>query len=140
MITIWEAIQKKSHELIYKTYTKIEAKGLRATTLLIRAITKWGAIENWIYGNCYHLEPFWWIIIIYVFTVAENIIATTKIRNNYHSIIHFYNIGIAILDFSLLLLVKLSILIPFASFLVSVFFFFFFGSLSLKLSLFQLSR
>ena len=33
-ITIWEAIQKRSHEPIYKTYTKIEAKGLRATTLL----------------------------------------------------------------------------------------------------------
>ena len=34
-ITIWEEIQKRSHdEPIYKTYTKIEAKGLRATTLL----------------------------------------------------------------------------------------------------------
>ena len=33
-ITVWEAIQKRSHEQIYKTYTKIEAKGLRATTLL----------------------------------------------------------------------------------------------------------
>jgi hypothetical protein len=33
-ITIWEAIQKRSHEPIYKTYTKNEAKGLRATTLL----------------------------------------------------------------------------------------------------------
>ena len=33
-ITIWEAKQKRSHEPIYKTYTKIEAKGLRATTLL----------------------------------------------------------------------------------------------------------
>jgi hypothetical protein len=31
---MWEAIQKRSHEPIYKTYTKIEAKGLRATTLL----------------------------------------------------------------------------------------------------------
>ena len=29
-ITIWEAIQKRSHEPIYKTYTKIEAKRLRA--------------------------------------------------------------------------------------------------------------
>jgi hypothetical protein len=29
-----KAIQKRSHEPIYKTYTKIEAKGLRATTLL----------------------------------------------------------------------------------------------------------
>jgi hypothetical protein len=33
-ITIWEAIQKRSHEPITKTYTKNEAKGLRATTLL----------------------------------------------------------------------------------------------------------
>ena len=33
-ITIWEAIQKRSHEPINKTYTKNEAKGLRATTLL----------------------------------------------------------------------------------------------------------
>ena len=33
-ITIWEAIQKRSHEPIYKTYTKIEAKRLRVTTLL----------------------------------------------------------------------------------------------------------
>ena len=33
-ITVWEAIQKRSHEPIYKTYAIIEAKGLRATTLL----------------------------------------------------------------------------------------------------------
>ena len=33
------SIQKRSHEPIYKTYTKIEAKGLRATT-------KGGAIEK----------------------------------------------------------------------------------------------
>ena len=33
-INIWEAIQKRSHEPIYKTYTENEAKGLRATTLL----------------------------------------------------------------------------------------------------------
>ena len=32
--TIWEAIQKRSHESIYKTYTKIEAKRLRAITKL----------------------------------------------------------------------------------------------------------
>jgi hypothetical protein len=30
-ITIWEAIQKRSRERIYKTHTKIEAKRLRAT-------------------------------------------------------------------------------------------------------------
>ena len=34
-IAIWEAIQKSSHEPIYKTYTKNEAKGLRATTFPI---------------------------------------------------------------------------------------------------------
>ena len=33
-ITVKEAIQKRSHEPIYKTNTKIEAKELRATTLL----------------------------------------------------------------------------------------------------------
>ena len=33
--TIWEAIQKRSYEPIYKTYTKIEAKRLRATTFAI---------------------------------------------------------------------------------------------------------
>ena len=31
-ITIWEVIQKRSHELIYKIDTKNEAKILRATT------------------------------------------------------------------------------------------------------------
>ena len=36
-IAIWEAIQKRSHEPIYKTYTKIEARGLRATTLLLQS-------------------------------------------------------------------------------------------------------
>ena len=35
VLTIWEAIQKKSHEPIYKTYTKIEAKRLRATNFAI---------------------------------------------------------------------------------------------------------
>ena len=34
-ITIWEAIQIRSHEPIYKTYTKIEAMRLRATTFAI---------------------------------------------------------------------------------------------------------
>ena len=33
-IIIWEAIQKRSYEPIYKIHTKIEAKRLRATTLL----------------------------------------------------------------------------------------------------------
>ena len=44
-ITILEAIQKRSHEPIYKTYKKIEAKGLRATTVGT-AITKGGVIEK----------------------------------------------------------------------------------------------
>ena len=43
---IWEAIQKRSYEPIYKTHTKIEAKKLRAITFAGRAITKWGAIEK----------------------------------------------------------------------------------------------
>jgi hypothetical protein len=34
-ITIWEAIQKRSHQTIYKTHPKIEAKRLRATTFVI---------------------------------------------------------------------------------------------------------
>ena len=34
-ITIWEAIQKGSHEPIYKTHTIIKAKRLRATTSAI---------------------------------------------------------------------------------------------------------
>ena len=34
-ITVWEAVQKRSHEPIYKTYTKIEVKRLRATTFAI---------------------------------------------------------------------------------------------------------
>ena len=49
--------------------------------------------------------------------------------------LHFSNIAIAILDFSLLLLVKLSLLILFASFLVSVLCFFFDGSLSKVIAL-----
>ena len=56
---------------------------------------------------------------IFYNTVGENIIATTKIRNNYGAIQSFI-FAIAILVFSLLLLVKLSLLILFASILVSV--------------------
>ena len=55
------------------------------------------------------IKTFW-----YTCTVGENIIATTKIRNNH---------------------VKLSLLILFASFLVSVFCFFFDGSLSKVIAL-----
>ena len=46
-------------------------------------------------------------------TVGKNIIATTKIGNNYcyHPIIQISNIAIAILNFSLLPLVKLLLLI-----------------------------
>ena len=35
VIPIWEVIQKRSHEPIYKTYTKIWAKRLRATSFAI---------------------------------------------------------------------------------------------------------
>ena len=35
---------EKSHEPIYKTYTKVKAKILKAK--VGRAITKWGAIEK----------------------------------------------------------------------------------------------
>ena len=61
-----------------------------------------------------------------VYTVGENIIATTKIRNNYGAIKFLFSIA----------LVKLPLLILFASFFVSFLCFFFYGSLSLKLSLF----
>ena len=66
---------------------------------------------------------------IYNIQSAENVIATTKISN----------IAIAILDFSLLLLVKLSLLILLASFLVSALCFFLialFPKLSDKITLF----
>ena len=39
-INIWEAIQKRSYEPIYKTHTKIEAKNLRATTFAIAKLKK----------------------------------------------------------------------------------------------------
>ena len=47
-----------------------------------------------------------------LYTVGENIIATTKIRNNNYVAIQsfiFSNIAIAIFDFSLLLLVKFTL-------------------------------
>ena len=62
-------------------------------------------------------------------TVGENIIATTKIRNIYGAIQSL------ILNFSLLLLVKLSLLILFAAFLVLVLCFFFDGPLSKVIAL-----
>ena len=40
VITIWEEIQKRSHEPIYKTHTKIEGKRLRATTYAIAILEK----------------------------------------------------------------------------------------------------
>ena len=68
--------------------------------------------------------------------VCENIIATTKIRNNYDAIQSF---KLPILRQQywtfLLLLVKLSLLILFASFLVSILCFFFDGSLSKDIAL-----
>ena len=39
-ITIWEAIQKRSHEPIYKNYIKNEAKKLRSTTLKVNIVVK----------------------------------------------------------------------------------------------------
>ena len=39
-IPIWEAIQKRSHEPIYKTHTKIEANKLRAITIAIAILEK----------------------------------------------------------------------------------------------------
>ena len=58
----WEAIQKRSHEPIYKTHIKIEAKRLRA-------ITKWGAIEKspilllQYWKNYYHFQEALYLII-----------------------------------------------------------------------------
>ena len=40
MITIWEVIQKRSFEPIYKTHTKIEAKRLRVTTFAISKLER----------------------------------------------------------------------------------------------------
>ena len=59
---------------------------------------------------------------------------TTK-QLYWHPIFNFSNIAIAILDFSLLLIVKLSILILFASFVISVLCFFFNSSLSKVITL-----
>ena len=39
-ITIWEAIQKRSHEPIYKSNKKIEAKRLGATTFAIAKLER----------------------------------------------------------------------------------------------------
>ena len=38
---LYEAIQKRSHEPIYKTHTKIEAKRLIATTFAIEKLEEW---------------------------------------------------------------------------------------------------
>jgi hypothetical protein len=40
VITIWEAIQKRSHEPIYKTHSKIDAKRLRATNFVTAKLEK----------------------------------------------------------------------------------------------------
>ena len=61
------------------------------------------------------------------YLVGENIIATTKIRNNYGAIQSF--------KFPILPLVKLSLLILFASFFVSVLCLFSDGSLSKVIAL-----
>ena len=46
MITIWEAIQKRSHEPIYKNLSKEIKKNNFCYRKVGRAITKWGAIEK----------------------------------------------------------------------------------------------
>ena len=47
-ITIWEAIQKRIHEQIYKTYTKIQ--GIKSDNFCYRkvgiAINKWEALDK----------------------------------------------------------------------------------------------
>jgi hypothetical protein len=49
-ITIWEVIQKRSHEPIYKIYKKKLRKEIKSDNFCYckvrRAITKWGAIEK----------------------------------------------------------------------------------------------
>ena len=84
-----------------------------------------------------NIKTFWIHFSINTITVGEIIIATTKMREKKlcHPIIHFSKISLAILDFSLLLLVKLSIIILFASFLVLVLCFFFKGFLSKVIAL-----
>ena len=54
-ITIWEAIQKRSHEPIYKTYTKIDKERQLCYRKVGRAINKWGAIEK----NSILLSQYW---------------------------------------------------------------------------------
>ena len=50
VITVWEAIQKRSHEPFYKTHIQFEAKRLRATLLLSQSWKsdnkKWVAKEK----------------------------------------------------------------------------------------------
>jgi hypothetical protein len=51
--TLWEAIKKRSHELIYKTYTKIEAMRLRVTTFAIAKLE-----ERYLNGAQKRILPF----------------------------------------------------------------------------------
>jgi hypothetical protein len=46
LITIWKAIQKRSHEPIYTTHTKIEAKRLRATAFAITKLQKLPSLQG----------------------------------------------------------------------------------------------
>ena len=94
----------------------------------------------------FHNSKFYCIVSIHesfnlksTLTAGENIISTTKIRNNYGAIQSFIfrycdsNIGLFFM-----FLVKLSLLILFASFLVLVHCFFLDGSLSLSCRSFSL--
>ena len=71
--------------------------------------------------------------------LGENIIGALKIRNTHGAALLFCFPAIAILDFSLLLLVKLSLLIFFALFLV-LFLCFIFGIISLQFFSIALSK
>ena len=106
----------QSYNKIYKNKTEFHIKNYLGS--------------NRVKNNIKELSEFLGRVPLQTFTFGENIIATTKIRNNYITIQSFI-FPIAILDFSLLLLVKLSLLNFFASFLMASI---------LKLSLFQLSR
>ena len=45
-MTIWEAIKKRGHELIYKTHTKIEAKVIALTIIVIAIVVALSCLEK----------------------------------------------------------------------------------------------
>ena len=63
-IFIWEAIQKRSNEPIYKTHTKIEAKRLTATTFAIAKLEQLSSdhqqqkkkLKCWIFQDVFFLH------------------------------------------------------------------------------------